>query len=81
MAEALAENEATIVEELNAVQGDPVDLGGYYRPDPERAEAAMRPSPTLKPDPRRHLTDQPAVTPARPRLAWISRVAVERLSV
>ncbi len=47
LAEALAANEATIVEELNAVQGDPVDLGGYYRPDPERASAAMRPSPTL----------------------------------
>ena len=39
--------EAVIVEELNAVQGAPVDLGGYYAPDPARAEAAMRPSPTL----------------------------------
>jgi isocitrate dehydrogenase len=29
------------------VQGEPVDIGGYYRPDPERAAAAMRPSATL----------------------------------
>jgi isocitrate dehydrogenase len=29
------------------VQGKPVDLGGYYAPDPERASAAMRPSSTL----------------------------------
>ncbi|MCW3010577.1 MAG: NADP-dependent isocitrate dehydrogenase [Solirubrobacterales bacterium] len=47
LAERLAADEATIVEELNAVQGAPVDLGGYYRPDPAKAEAAMRPSATL----------------------------------
>jgi isocitrate dehydrogenase len=47
LAERLAADEATIVEELNAVQGQPVDLGGYYAPDPARASAAMRPSPTF----------------------------------
>ena len=43
----LRENEATINEELIGAQGQPVDLGGYFRPDPEKAAAAMRPSPTL----------------------------------
>ncbi|HEY4408567.1 MAG TPA: NADP-dependent isocitrate dehydrogenase [Acidimicrobiia bacterium] len=47
LAERLAADEATIVGELNAVQGEPVDLGGYYLPDPARASAAMRPSPTF----------------------------------
>jgi isocitrate dehydrogenase len=47
LAETLAEQEATIVEELAAVQGKPVDLGGYYRPDAEKASVAMRPSPTF----------------------------------
>ena len=47
LAERLAASEATIVQELGAVQGAPVDIGGYYRPDPERAAAAMRPSPTF----------------------------------
>ncbi|QEC47466.1 NADP-dependent isocitrate dehydrogenase [Baekduia soli] len=47
LARRLAEAETTIVEELNAVQGSPVDVGGYFRPDPERVEAAMRPSATL----------------------------------
>ncbi|NQY55178.1 MAG: NADP-dependent isocitrate dehydrogenase [Ilumatobacteraceae bacterium] len=47
LATALAENEEAIVAELNGVQGDPVDLGGYYRPDPAKAEPAMRPSATL----------------------------------
>jgi isocitrate dehydrogenase len=47
IAAELREQEATIVAELTAVQGRPVDLGGYYQPDPARAEAAMRPSPTL----------------------------------
>ncbi len=47
MAAALAENEATIVEELNAVQGRPVDIAGYYAPDLELVTAAMRPSPTF----------------------------------
>ena len=43
LAKALAEHEQTIVDELNAVQGQPVDIGGYYSPDPELAAAAMRP--------------------------------------
>jgi isocitrate dehydrogenase len=47
LAERLAADEATIVEELNAVQGQPVDLGGYYLPDPALASAAMRPSATF----------------------------------
>jgi isocitrate dehydrogenase len=47
LAEALAGDEAVIVAELNGVQGSPVDIGGYYHPDPERAAAAMRPSATL----------------------------------
>ena len=47
LAQRLATDEATIVAELNGVQGSPVEIGGYYRPDPIRAAAAMRPSPTL----------------------------------
>ena len=47
LAEQLEKNEATIVDELNAAQGSPVDLGGYYYPDDEKAEQAMRPSATL----------------------------------
>jgi len=46
-AEALAADEETIVGELNEVQGSPVDIGGYYRPDEARTFAAMRPSKTL----------------------------------
>ncbi|MGH2881841.1 MAG: NADP-dependent isocitrate dehydrogenase, partial [Solirubrobacteraceae bacterium] len=47
LAERLAENEAKIVEELDAAQGSSVDIGGYYRPDVEKVAAAMRPSSTL----------------------------------
>ncbi|HEX6995590.1 MAG TPA: NADP-dependent isocitrate dehydrogenase, partial [Gammaproteobacteria bacterium] len=47
VAEALEQNEAKIVEELTAVQGRPVDIGGYYHPDPKLVAAAMRPSATL----------------------------------
>ena len=47
VARALEENEAKIAEELLAAQGQPVDLGGYYLPDDERAAKAMRPSPTF----------------------------------
>ena len=36
-----------ITDELLAVQGSPVDLGGYYRPDPAKAKAVMTPSATL----------------------------------
>jgi isocitrate dehydrogenase len=47
LAETLAAEEQVIVDELVAVQGSPVNLGGYYRPDPELANAAMRPSTTF----------------------------------
>jgi isocitrate dehydrogenase len=47
VAEALSANEAKIAGELEAAQGSPQDLGGYYRPDPKRVAAVMRPSPTL----------------------------------
>jgi isocitrate dehydrogenase len=47
VAQKLADEEAAIVAELNDVQGRPVDVGGYFRPDSERVAAAMRPSATL----------------------------------
>ncbi|MBQ4855016.1 NADP-dependent isocitrate dehydrogenase [Rhodanobacter sp. B2A1Ga4] len=47
LAKALTENEPTIVDELNRVQGKPVDIGGYYHPDLARVSAAMRPSATF----------------------------------
>jgi len=47
VARDLAANEATINAELIGAQGKPVDMGGYYRPDPVKTAAAMRPSPTL----------------------------------
>lgn len=47
LAKTLADNEAKIVAELNAAQGKPVDIGGYYRPNPKLADQAMRPSATL----------------------------------
>ncbi|MCB9661130.1 MAG: NADP-dependent isocitrate dehydrogenase [Polyangiales bacterium] len=47
VAKALADNEATIVAELNGAQGSPVDIGGYYAPTPALAAKAMRPSGTL----------------------------------
>jgi isocitrate dehydrogenase len=47
VAKQLAENEGEIVAELNAAQGRPVDIGGYYRPDSDLASKAMRPSPTF----------------------------------
>ncbi len=47
LAKALADNEKTILAELEAVQKHAVDIGGYYRPDPALAGAAMRPSKTL----------------------------------
>ncbi|WSY23959.1 NADP-dependent isocitrate dehydrogenase [Kribbella sp. NBC_00889] len=46
LAEVLTASEQTIVDELIAVQGSPVDLGGYYQPDPAKATAVMRPSKT-----------------------------------
>ena len=47
LAKTLADAEQTIIAELIAVQGEPVELGGYYRPDPARADTVMRPSPTF----------------------------------
>ena len=47
LAQRLVEAEGTIVDELGGVQGEPVDIGGYYRPDPERVIAVMRPSATF----------------------------------
>ena len=47
LAQQLADNEQTIVAELAAVQGKPVDIGGYYLPDFEKLAAVMRPSQTL----------------------------------
>ncbi len=47
LARALEQGEAKIVEELNSVQGKPVDIGGYYHPDLKRVSEAMRPSPTF----------------------------------
>ncbi|KMM83952.1 isocitrate dehydrogenase [Pseudomonas taetrolens] len=47
VAKALTENEATIVAELNAVQGKPVDIGGYYHADAALVSKAMRPSATF----------------------------------
>jgi len=47
VAKALAENEEKIVGEMIAVQGKPVDIGGYYRPDVKLVEKVMRPSATL----------------------------------
>ena len=47
VAQALKENEAKILEELLAVEGKAQDIGGYFHPNDEKAEAAMRPSATL----------------------------------
>ncbi|MGK3954953.1 NADP-dependent isocitrate dehydrogenase [Arthrobacter sp. R4] len=47
VANELSSKEETIVGELAAVQGSPVDIGGYYRPDEAKASAVMRPSATL----------------------------------
>jgi isocitrate dehydrogenase len=47
VAKTLTENEATIVAELLAVQGKPVDIGGYYKLDEAKVSAAMRPSGTF----------------------------------
>jgi len=47
LAKTLAENEDAIVAELAEVQGNSVDIGGYYWPDPEKTAAVMRPSKTL----------------------------------
>jgi isocitrate dehydrogenase len=43
-AETLAQNEQAIVEKLIAVQGPPMDIGGYFHPDEGKTNTAMRPS-------------------------------------
>lgn len=47
VASELEAKQETILSELNSAQGSPMDIGGYYWPDPKRAEKAMRPSATL----------------------------------
>jgi isocitrate dehydrogenase len=47
VASAMVENETKIIAELDSAQGSPQDIGGYYKPDAAKAEAAMRPSQTL----------------------------------
>jgi isocitrate dehydrogenase len=47
LAERLVSSEDAIVAELNGVQGEPADIGGYFQPDDAKAEQVMRPSPTL----------------------------------
>ena len=46
-AQALVDGESTILQELDDAQGQPVDIGGYYHPDPGKTAAMMRPSRTL----------------------------------
>ena len=47
IADRLEKSEAAIVGELNGVQGGPVEIGGYYHPDPAKTSKAMRPSATF----------------------------------
>ena len=47
LAKVLEDNEAKIVGELNGAQGKPVNIGGYYHPDPEKTSKAMHPSATF----------------------------------
>jgi isocitrate dehydrogenase len=47
LAKSLSENEDAIIAELAEVQGDPVDIGGYYYPDRDKTVAVMRPSKTF----------------------------------
>ena len=47
LAKSLAEKEDAVVAELAEVQGDSVDIGGYYYPDREKTKAVMRPSETF----------------------------------
>jgi len=47
VAKAMQENETKINDELIAAQGKSQDVGGYYHPDPDKADSAMRPSATL----------------------------------
>jgi isocitrate dehydrogenase len=43
----LTTNESKLVTEFVSIQGRPVDIGGYYHPDPVKTSSAMRPSPTF----------------------------------
>jgi len=47
ISESLRSNEDQIVSELLQIQGSPVDVGGYYQPDDEKAGSKMRPSTTF----------------------------------
>jgi isocitrate dehydrogenase len=47
VAKTLTNNEQKIVDELAAVQGKPVDIGGYFKPDMTKMTAVMRPSATF----------------------------------
>jgi isocitrate dehydrogenase len=47
IAKQLAANEAAIVNELNQIQGNPVNIGGYYEPNEALINNAMRPSETF----------------------------------
>ena len=47
IAEQINANTETILAELDAAQGNPVDLGGYYKPEDSKCDIAMRPSATL----------------------------------
>ncbi len=47
IAKELEANLEKILEEIKAAKGKPIDVGGYYHPDPEKVKIAMRPSPTL----------------------------------
>ncbi|MGF1603551.1 MAG: NADP-dependent isocitrate dehydrogenase [Thermosynechococcaceae cyanobacterium] len=62
LAQHLSEHEEAIVGELNAAQGDPVDIGGYYHPDAEKTSKAMRPSTTLNTVLTAYLSEVASVT-------------------
>jgi isocitrate dehydrogenase len=47
LAKTLADNEQKIVAEMIEVQGKPVDIGGYYKPDDAKVKAIMHPSATF----------------------------------
>ncbi|MGE5492692.1 MAG: NADP-dependent isocitrate dehydrogenase, partial [Actinomycetota bacterium] len=47
LAKTLTDSEAQIVAEMKTVQGKPADIGGYYKADPEKCKAIMRPSATF----------------------------------
>jgi isocitrate dehydrogenase len=61
LAKTLGENEDAIVSELAEVQGDSVDIGGYYYPDREKTTAVMRPSKTLN-ESLESVTSQPVTS-------------------